>query len=240
MTTKIIAGCVLVMALSISAMAQVVRIPDANFKRAIIEQGVDTNGDGQIQVEEAKKVTILYVTKADIVSLEGIKSFVNLVDFGFPENKVKMVDVSGLKYLKFMYGFDNELETILTKGCDSLVNISCHKNKLKSIDVAHLKKLAILSLSWNQLTRLDVSNHLKLLQLEVNDNSLREIKFNNCPEMIDFWASRNQIAHHMDFTAMSKLQFLRMENNPIPSLDIRGWQISKHADAMNRTSKHST
>ncbi|AXY73675.1 hypothetical protein D3H65_06655 [Paraflavitalea soli] len=222
MTTKILAGCALFMAFSLGALAQVVRIPDANFKKAIIDQGVDTNGDGQIQVEEAKKVTILYVVKAGIVSLEGIKSFVNLVDFGFHENKVKTVDVSGLKKLKFIYGFDNELESVITKGCDSLVNISCHKNKLRSIEIAHLKKLVILSLGWNQFTRLDVSNMTELKQVELHDNQLREVKFNNCPEMIDFWASRNQIAHHLDFTAMPKLQFLRIEDNPIPSLDIRG------------------
>jgi hypothetical protein len=49
-------------ALLLSRMqAQIVNIPDANFKSTLIGLGVDTNGDGQIQVGEAKVVTNCYL-----------------------------------------------------------------------------------------------------------------------------------------------------------------------------------
>ncbi|SHL38482.1 hypothetical protein SAMN05444266_103153 [Chitinophaga jiangningensis] len=222
MVTKIISGCLLMMAVANSVLAQVVRIPDENFKNAIIDQGVDTNGDGQIQVSEAQKVTELYVTKSNVTSLEGIKSFTNLVDFGFGENQVKACDVSGLKQLKFLYGFDNQLESINTKGCDNLVNISCHKNKLKRVEIAHLKKLAILSIGWNLVTKLDFSNNPEMEELEANDNQLREINVANCPKMVNLWVTRNQIDHHLDLRHMTNLVALRADFNQIPSVDIRG------------------
>lgn len=223
MFIKIIAGCLLLLTVfTTSTFSQVVRIPDENFKRAIIGEGVDTNGDGQIQVEEAKKVTVLYVGKAGIVSLEGIKSFTNLVDFGCYQNKVKEVDVSGMKKLKFIYGFDGEIEVLKVKGCDSLRNISCHSNKLRSLDLAGLNNLIVLSVGFNQLTKLDVSNHPNLKQVQAHTNSIREFKFNNCPEMLDIWIDRNEISHHLDFTRMPKLKNIKAIKNPIPSIDVRG------------------
>lgn len=43
--------------------AQNVNIPDVNFKNKLIQIGVDTNADGQIQVSEALVVTKLEVTQ---------------------------------------------------------------------------------------------------------------------------------------------------------------------------------
>jgi hypothetical protein len=39
-----------------------VDIPDPNFLAALIEEGVDTNEDGEISNAEAEGVTILYVS----------------------------------------------------------------------------------------------------------------------------------------------------------------------------------
>ena len=58
--------------------AQIVNIPDPNFKNALIDEGVDTNNDGEIQVSEAEAVLNLNVNDRNISSLEGIQSFINL------------------------------------------------------------------------------------------------------------------------------------------------------------------
>lgn len=43
------------------AKGQIVNIPDNNFKRCLISQGIDLNGDGIIQVTEALAVTQLNI-----------------------------------------------------------------------------------------------------------------------------------------------------------------------------------
>ena len=58
--------------------SQTVNIPDANFLNALISKGIDTSGDGIIQVSEAAVVTQLNVGNSHISSLEGIQAFVNL------------------------------------------------------------------------------------------------------------------------------------------------------------------
>ena len=55
-----------------------VNIPDNNFLNALIELGVDTNGDGKISPEEAEVITYLDVSGNSISDLTGIEKFINL------------------------------------------------------------------------------------------------------------------------------------------------------------------
>ena len=73
------------------ASGQIVNIPDANFKNALLttycadfnndglpDGDADTNNDGEIQVSEAQAVYQLTLNYQGISSLEGIQSFSNL------------------------------------------------------------------------------------------------------------------------------------------------------------------
>ncbi|MEZ5049033.1 MAG: hypothetical protein R2766_05225 [Saprospiraceae bacterium] len=53
----------------------IVDIPDPNFKQALIDEGVDTNGDGEIQVSEAEVVDSLSIYDFKIEDLTGIEFF---------------------------------------------------------------------------------------------------------------------------------------------------------------------
>jgi hypothetical protein len=59
--------------MAIVAQAQVVNIPDANFKaRLLAISFLDANNDGSIQVSEAQKVKTLDVSYKEIQDLTGI------------------------------------------------------------------------------------------------------------------------------------------------------------------------
>ena len=70
------------------AQAQIVNIPDANFKAKLIALGVDTNGDGNIQNSEATAVINLDVENSLINSLVGIQSFTNLQELTCRSNQI--------------------------------------------------------------------------------------------------------------------------------------------------------
>jgi hypothetical protein len=57
---------------------QFVDIPDDAFLNALIERGVDTNGDGEICPCEAEAITSLDVSNRNISDMTGIDAFINL------------------------------------------------------------------------------------------------------------------------------------------------------------------
>ena len=46
--------------------AQIVNIPDANFKVKLISLGIDKNNNGEIEVDEAKNVKQLVINNSNI------------------------------------------------------------------------------------------------------------------------------------------------------------------------------
>ena len=59
---------------SFFASAQIVNIPDANFKNALLNHipVIDTNGDGEIQVSEAMMTYEIDVTAKSIQDITGL------------------------------------------------------------------------------------------------------------------------------------------------------------------------
>ena len=56
-----------------------INIPDKTFLKALIERGVDSNGDGIISMTEAERRTSLNLIDENIFDLTGIGAFKNLV-----------------------------------------------------------------------------------------------------------------------------------------------------------------
>ena len=99
--------------ISIAASAQIVNIPDANFKTALVNISyVNTNGDGEIQVSEALDVTHLHLTSFGInndppnisnltSNLTGLEAFTNLTSLiieGLSINNFNFPTLSNLMF----------------------------------------------------------------------------------------------------------------------------------------------
>ncbi|MDF2518960.1 MAG: hypothetical protein K0R59_4256 [Sphingobacterium sp.] len=222
MSIKLITSCFFLFNACLFVNAQEVKIPDINFTRSLIAQGIDTNNDGKIQLSEAKAVKVLYVNGAGITSLEGIKNFSNVEDLGFYENNIKEVDLSGMTSLKFIYGFDSHLEYMNIKGCINVLNVSCNKNNLRHLDLSDQKKLKELSIGFNQLTRLDISGLTELKKVHAYLNKIQEFKFDSCPQLEEIWINENRISHHLDLTKFPKLRSFMAFRNPLTSVNIVG------------------
>jgi protein phosphatase 1 regulatory subunit 7 len=196
----------LLLFLPIITNAQVVRIPDPNFKQRLIALGYDLNDDGKIQVSEAQKVTDLKVENLGIVNLEGINSFTNLEEFSCHSNKISVLDVSKLKKLTGLYCYDNPLERLNVAGLSQLKNLYIHTinnpiSFIKILDVSTLTNLKDLRCSNNLITKLDVSGLDKLERIECENNRLDTVSLRKAPN----------------------LKYVNLENNPLQvTVDIRG------------------
>lgn len=169
--------------------AQIVTIPDANFKTALIAQGVDTNSDGEIQEIEAMNVTSLTVVSAGVADFTGIQSFTNLIDFFCHNNLATSLDVSNLNNLQQLRCENNLISTLNLTGCASLMTLDCHNNLLTNLDIAGLQNLIDVYLQNNpQLVTINASGCLSLNLLSLYESnvspssfpSLQSVDISNC------------------------------------------------------------
>ncbi|WP_276484023.1 hypothetical protein [Paraflavitalea pollutisoli] len=211
-----------------SLLAQNVKFLDPNFKKACIYAHIDLNGDGEIQLSEAQKVTKLYVDKRNIDNLTGIKSFTNLEEFGFYYNDIREADLSGLKKLRAVYGFSTKLESINLKGCTNIEGIFLAYNALREIDLTGLTKLKELELNNNQLFTLNIGNMPLLEMCKIHDNMINTFTFAGSSNIKELQLQRNNL-QALDARPLKNLELLWLwDNHQLTSLKVT--QLRKLVD----------
>ncbi|WP_290701706.1 T9SS type A sorting domain-containing protein [Lacinutrix sp.] len=229
----------------------IVNIPDPNFKSALLAHTnpvIDTNGDGEIQVNEAFVVDRLSVTSGSISDLTGIEAFVNLEDLNCSYNNLTSLDLSFNTELDTLNSFGNNLNNLnITQNLNleslnignyigsSVLDISQNVNLkrlylfdcgINSINVNHLSILETLILARNNLSSLDLSLNPNLKWLDVNTNnfSALDLSSNNLLEELDI---RHNELPTVDLTNLVNLKSLECGNfsffstqNILNSLDL--------------------
>jgi len=156
--------------------AQIINIPDANFKAKLLEASpsntiakntqyqyfkIDSNDDGEIQLSEALEVYGLYLNNANIESLEGIFSFSNLGILEANNNSIQE------------FVLPNDMAFF------DLVVVDLSYNELTQFDLNVMwEEIYGLNLSFNNLTNLDFSN-ISFIDgpILLNNNQLESIVF---------------------------------------------------------------
>ncbi len=128
-------GLLILFFVTFSGKAQIVNIPDPFFKSALINEGVDTNGDGEIQISEAKAVKMLYIGFYSINSIEGIESFTSLTTLVLEHNNLKFLDLSKNASLIVLATQDNNLTTLDLSNNTNLTYVDCYNNNLESLNI---------------------------------------------------------------------------------------------------------
>ncbi|CAM3291964.1 hypothetical protein FLLO111716_01380 [Flavobacterium longum] len=145
----------LLVLVGLSASAQIVNIPDANFKNKLLVIGVDTNNDNEIQESEASAVTFMDVTGSNISSLEGISAFTGLTQLICQGNNLTTLDVGGLMNMELLLCSGNDLVTLDISNTN-IKELYCESNALTSLTLSD--SIRDLFCAGNQLSTLDL-NH---------------------------------------------------------------------------------
>ena len=165
----------------IVAHAQILNIPDANFKAKLLGSPnytsssatpvydssngnwtvssfhvIDTNNDGEIQVSEAQTIKYLNLFSCNITSLEGIESFTNLIYLSCRTNQLSSLNVQGLANLQGLNCGYNQLASLNLQGLANLQVLACYQNPITSLNVQGLVNLQTLDCSYNHLSSLNV------------------------------------------------------------------------------------
>lgn len=202
--------------------AQIVNIPDPNFKTALLEHDpvIDINDDGEIQVSEALAVTSINVREKEINDLTGIEAFINLTLLNCVNNNLTSLDVTNnlllsniqcqvnnfnsLDFtLNTQLGFLNcgaspNLSSLELPDIDSIIAVYATNGSLSALDVSMLPNLVVLALSGNNITSMDLSQNDFLTEIYLNNNNLENV----------------------NLVGANSLTRIQVENNPISELDI--------------------
>ena len=165
---------------------QIIDFPDANFKNALVnskcadtdgdnifDADVDFNADGEIDVDEALRVTSMYVHSKLISNLEGIKFFKNLKNLSCYKNKISSLDISGLLNLEILTCYQNNMKAIDVTGCENIRELRTWENDLKTIDLSTLTNLKDLYTGHNPIDSLNLRGLKKLSLVTCQETNIR-------------------------------------------------------------------
>ncbi|HMC00531.1 MAG TPA: T9SS type A sorting domain-containing protein [Flavobacteriaceae bacterium] len=218
--------------------AQIINIPDANFKNALVntlcvdtnndgiqDDDVDTNNDGEIQISEAEAITSLNVSGKSIYYLDGIESFINLDTLNIRLNRIETLDISNLIGLKSLFCERNYLSSLDVSFLSNLETLNCYQNQLTSINLNSTNSLLYLDLggnpdlSINSFLQSNMVNLTNLKTLKCSSSGLTNLDFSiliNLEEL-DLY---NNLLTTLDVSNLTKLKVLTCQNNQLTSLNV--------------------
>lgn len=139
---------VLTLLFGLMGQAQIITIPDPNFKNALVNTNcvgdssnqyltdVDTNDDGEIQIEEALAVTKLRVNNQNITDLTGIEYFGNLAILDCSSNQLTSLTINDMGALGALSINFNSISNLSITNCFNLRTFMCDSNAMTTIDLS--------------------------------------------------------------------------------------------------------
>jgi Leucine-rich repeat (LRR) protein len=234
--------------LTVVTQAQIVNIPNANFKAKLLQASsgntiassqtpfydtgtstwvvasynvIDTNGDGEIQVLEAQSIKWLKIYDSSISDLSGIEAFTNLQYLDCTSNQLTSLNVSSLTSLQAIYCYFNQLPSLNVSGLINLKYLHCSNNLLPILDVSGLTNLQFLHCSSNQLPSLNVSGLTSLQVLTCFTNQLPSLNVSSLTNLQDLECQDNLLPS-LDVSGLTNLKRLNCSGNQLPSLNVSG------------------
>ncbi|WP_298222655.1 T9SS type A sorting domain-containing protein [Flavobacterium sp.] len=223
------------------AEAQIVNIPDANFKAALLSSSetngiatdsfevgirIDTNNDGEIQETEALAVSRINlgnngfeVASYNIADLTGIESFINVTQLNCRGNQITNLDVSALTLLEVLDAAENQITAINLTGLVNLKFAYLYSNQIQSISLEGLIRLNKLDLNNNNLTSINLTGLADLGFLNLSTNQLTAIDFLATPNISELYISNNQLTA-LNLSGFTNLIALEYNQNQVSTLDL--------------------
>lgn len=172
-----------------SSFAQVVNIPDANFKNYLLNYPglpIDTNGDNEIQVSEAQAKTSLQIIPSSaqpITSLVGIEAFTSLHSLSIIVSFVPALDLTALTQLVAL-DISGGVGSLNISTLSNLSDLYISDAGMQTLDLSNLTALTSLSIDESEaLTSLIMGYKPNLTNLMLYTHSLTSLDLSGCTNL---------------------------------------------------------
>ena len=200
--------------------------PDYKFRNYIsnIENGIDTDGNGALSLEEIGAVKTLELPYPrsffdEINTLQGIEYFTALTDLKCSNNSIESLDLSKNTKLESLDCHNNRLTSLDLSKNTALKSLICYENRLTSLNLSENTNLTEINCEQNLLIKLDVSGCSALTTLVCSSNRLEELDFSSNTALKKLYCSENWLKE-LDVTKNTALTHLGCYNNQLITLDV--------------------
>lgn len=194
------------------ANAQIINIPDANFKAELLAASptmqkalnfsdqwikIDANDDGEIQETEAQQVKLLALSEFLIFNVTGIDGFSNLESLRISTSLITTLNVSGLANLKSLTCLNMPILSALNvDGATELTNLSLFSlPNITTLSVGNLTNLTALNCFGTSIVSLNVSNLPNLSEILYSGNALTTtMNLNELPSLTKLDCAFNDLS----------------------------------------------
>jgi Leucine-rich repeat (LRR) protein len=235
-----------------------VKIPDAAFEMALIQNRIDDVVDGRLlksRVIGVKQINL----ESNIRSLSGIEIFEDLESLSISSfilederidlskntkmwnlhimraPKLKSFDVSNFLNLQYLILTNTSVDNLDLSKNIKLRTLYCFRNKLKGIDIRSNNQISSLEINENEISNLDLSYSNNLVSLNVSDNPLTSLSINDNLTGLDISNTK------LNFSIIKYpkgLESLDLSDNNIEKLDLSTLPAALSSLYLNSTNLH--
>lgn len=211
---------------------EIVNISDTAFLSALIDIGIDTDGDGIISYAEAEAIDSLDVgdewgTSRGITNITGIEAFINL-EYLRCCNDIKFLDISKNTKLTHLSCRNCGLTELNVSTNLELKYLNCAFNDIKELDISKNTKLthldtrgaAFISSPLGYLETLDISNNVLLEYLDCCCQNLKSLDLSKNTALIYLDCGGNKELTSLDVSKNVALEELICVWNGFTTLDL--------------------
>lgn len=214
--------------------AQIINIPDANFKAKLLEADVtntiakdansnniriDVNNNGEIEESEALLVYKLF--NLNVPPIRAANQAAYDAQLQQSQLNYNISDLTGIAYftnLTHLVVMNNNLTTLDLSNNINIISLFCNNNVINSINLGNNSVLRYFNCTFNQLTSLDLSQCVNLQKLYCYSNQLTTLTVNAPQTLLALDCNNNQISSDFDFTNYTVLDYFNCGNNNVSSL----------------------
>ncbi|WP_198658968.1 leucine-rich repeat domain-containing protein [Winogradskyella tangerina] len=216
-------------------MAQIVNIPDPNFKAKLLEADynndiaestyyesdiIDLNYDGEIQYSEAQNIIGLNISFSNIADLTGIEAFTNLEVLACDFNDLTALDISSNTNLKRLSFGSNMIQAIDLTVLTDLEYLLIGNNQLSTLDLSQNINLVEFYLGSNiNITDIDVSANINLERISISHAPISTVDVSSNINLRFFGCSYSPL-NSLDLTQNINLESLTLQDNLISEIDL--------------------
>ena len=198
-------------------------IPDPNFEKELIKQGIDDVADGRVLTSKVSRLNWIKLEHAGIKNTTGIENFLSLEFLSLWDNPITTVDVSHNVLLKILGLGETHLETVDLSKNTELIELDFQGNSDRNLDPTY---------PWGKtlgFTSLDFSHNLKLERIYLMCNRLTELDVTMLIRLQDLWLGSSVIhpgpnggnyLKTLDLSKNERLQQLAIAGGTLESLNL--------------------